>query len=229
MQQWSQVGEAWNMLHSMVADLEYIQHLSHILQQLTCLPPTCSPDSSAMATMINRLAIRLQSLLTKASEISITEVSLLDYIRGKCNYLWSLLWWWSPNCNFSSPEEGKHDTNTTNFYFSWIFRLLNEHVSDHDIWKNWWSCNKGNYYTIVQWTNLNRNNSFIYLQQLPLFYKIFRAIILSLVGLMVEGRQNTGKFKFKSCYRSKIYICLTNIQHYKNRINTVVFWLNCGF
>ena len=71
------------MLHSMAAELEYIQHLSNSLQQLALLPPTSSPNSDAMSRMINRLSVRLQSSLTKAYEISISEVSLLDYIKGK--------------------------------------------------------------------------------------------------------------------------------------------------
>lgn len=71
------------MLHSMAAELEHIQQLSNVLQQLTLLPPTSSLNTDAMVTMINRLSIRLQSLLTKASEISITEASLLDHIKGE--------------------------------------------------------------------------------------------------------------------------------------------------
>lgn len=71
------------MLHSMAVELEYIQHLSNVLQQLALLPHTSSPDTVVMGTMINRLSIKLQSLLTKASEISITNVSLLDHIKGE--------------------------------------------------------------------------------------------------------------------------------------------------
>ena len=37
---------------------------------------------------------------------------------------------------------------------------------------------------MMQWTNLNRNNSFVYPQQLPLLYEISGAIHLALVGLM---------------------------------------------
>jgi len=75
------------MLHSMPSELEYIQHLCNILQQLALLPPTSSPNPNAVATMINKLSVKLQLLLTKASEISITEVSLLDYIKGEYSHM----------------------------------------------------------------------------------------------------------------------------------------------
>ena len=71
------------MLHSIAADLEYIQHLCDILQQLALLPPTSQPNDNAVSTMINKLSFRLQSLLTKASKLLITEASLLDHIKGK--------------------------------------------------------------------------------------------------------------------------------------------------
>ena len=41
---------------------------------------------------------------------------------------------------------------------------------------------------MTQWTNLNRNNSFAYLQQLPLLYEISGAIYLALVGLTAGWR-----------------------------------------
>ena len=71
------------MLHSMVADLDHIQHLCNVLQQLALLPLTSSSNPSAISTMVNNLFIKLQSLLTKASKISFTEASLLDYIKGE--------------------------------------------------------------------------------------------------------------------------------------------------
>lgn len=71
------------MLHSMAAELEHIQYLSNVLKQLALLPPSSLPDTVAMGTMINKLSIKLQSLLTKASEIFITNVSLLDHITGE--------------------------------------------------------------------------------------------------------------------------------------------------
>ena len=67
----------------MAADLEYIQHLCNVLQQLTLLLPTSSPNNNAVSTMMNKLSIKLQSLLTRASKLSITEVSLLDHIKGE--------------------------------------------------------------------------------------------------------------------------------------------------
>ena len=79
------------MLHSMVAELEYIQQLFSILQQLALLPPTTSPNTDVMVTMINRLSSRIQSLLTKASKISTTEVSLLNHIKGEWLWLFILL------------------------------------------------------------------------------------------------------------------------------------------
>ena len=71
------------MLHNVAADLEYIQHLCSVLQQLALLPPTSSPNDNAISTMINKLSVRLQSLLTKASKMFITEVSLLDHTKGE--------------------------------------------------------------------------------------------------------------------------------------------------
>ena len=60
---------------------------------------------------------------------------------------------------------------------------------------------------MAQWTNLNRNNSFVNPWRLLLLCEISGAIHLVLVGLTagwLAGRRNPGKFElFKICYRSK--------------------------
>ena len=71
------------MLHSMAADLEHTQHLCNVLKQLALLPLTSPPNPSAISTMVNKLSIKLQSLLTKASKMLFAEASLLDYIKGE--------------------------------------------------------------------------------------------------------------------------------------------------
>ena len=47
---------------------------------------------------------------------------------------------------------------------------------------------------MAQWTNLNRNNSFVNPWRLPLLCEISGAVHLALVGL-TAGRQNPGKFQ----------------------------------
>ncbi|XP_065886420.1 uncharacterized protein [Dysidea avara] len=79
--QWSQFGEGWHMLHSIVAELEYVQHLCHVLNQLAMLPPTHSPDPSCITSMIKTVYVKLQVVLTKASDMSMTSMPLLEYIK----------------------------------------------------------------------------------------------------------------------------------------------------
>jgi len=83
LQQWSQFGEGWRMLHSIVAELEYVQHLCHVLNQLTMLSPARSPDPSCITSMIKTVYVKLQVILTKASDMSITSMTLLEYVKGE--------------------------------------------------------------------------------------------------------------------------------------------------
>lgn len=106
------------MLHSMAAELDYIQHLCNVLQQLALLPPTSSLSTNAMATMINTLSKKLRSVLTKASEISITEVSLLDHIKGKYTPIYS----WTVYIQIKNTQFQKSKLNYKMFksYQMWL-------------------------------------------------------------------------------------------------------------
>jgi len=78
-------------LHSIVAELEYAQHLCHVLNQLAKLPPAHSPDPSCITSMIKTVYVKLQVVLTKSSDMSITSVPLLENIKGEqftpCSYI----------------------------------------------------------------------------------------------------------------------------------------------
>jgi len=70
------------MLHSIVAEFEYTVHLCHVLSQLMLLPPAQSPDRGAMTNMIKTVYVKLKVVLTKASDMSVTSIPLLEYIKG---------------------------------------------------------------------------------------------------------------------------------------------------
>ena len=71
------------MLHSIVAEFEYAVHLCHVLSRLMLLPPSQSPDRGTMTNMIKTVYVKLKVVLTKASDMSITSIPLLEYIKGK--------------------------------------------------------------------------------------------------------------------------------------------------